>query len=101
MQVRIYKPARNAMQSGKGKTKEWVLQIDGAVRRQADPLMGWTGIDDMSGQVRLHFETRDQAIAYAEREGLNFRVEEARERKRLIKSYSENFSAARKQPWTH
>lgn len=102
MEARIYKPARSAMQSGRGNTKEWVLEfVNPAARRRTDPLMGWTGIDDMSGQVRLTFETRDQAIAYAEREGLKFTVEEARERKRLVKSYSENFSASRKQPWTH
>jgi hypothetical protein len=102
MEARIYKPAKSAMQSGRGNTKDWVLEfVNPAAKRRLDPLMGWTGIDDMSGQVRLHFETRDQAIAYAEREGLKFTVEEARERKRIIKSYSENFSASRKQPWTH
>jgi hypothetical protein len=63
--------------------------------------MGWTSIDDTTGQVRLHFDTREQAIAYAKRENITFSVEEARERKRLVKSYSENFSATRKQPWTH
>jgi len=90
------------MQSGRGNTKAWVLElVNPAAKRRVDPLMGWTGIDDMSGQVRLNFETREQAIAYAEREGLNFTVEETKERKRLIKSYSENFSASRKQPWTH
>ena len=102
MEARIYKPAKSAMQSWRGNTRDWVLEfVTPYAKRRVDPLMGWTGIDDMSGQVRLHFETREQAIAYAEREGLTFSVEEARERKRLIKSYSENFSAARKQPWTH
>ncbi|MDP1556651.1 MAG: ETC complex I subunit [Hyphomonas sp.] len=102
MEARIYKPAKSAMQSGRGNTTDWVLEfVTPGARRRVDPLMGWTGIDDMSGQVRLRFDTREQAIAYAEREGLTFNVEEARERKRLIKSYSENFSASRKQPWTH
>jgi len=102
MEARIYKPGRSAMQSGRGNTNHWLLEfVNPAATRRLDPLMGWTGIDDMSGQVRLTFETREQAIAYAEREGLKFTVEEARERKRLVKSYSENFSASRKQPWTH
>jgi hypothetical protein len=55
----------------------------------------------MTGQIGLRFDSREQAIAYAKREGLTFSVEEPRERKRLVKSYSENFSATRKQPWTH
>ncbi len=102
MDARIFRPSKSAMSSGRGNTKTWVLEFigQGAVRR-TDPLMGWTGIDDTSGQVRLTFDTREQAIAYAEREGLSFVVEEARERKRLVKNYSENFSANRKQPWTH
>lgn len=102
MEARIYKPAKSAMQSGRGNTKEWVLEfVNPGAQRRPDPLMGWVSIDDTSGQVRLHFDTREQAIAYAEREGFNFTVQEPRERKRLIKSYAENFSADRKQPWTH
>lgn len=102
MEARIYKPAKSAMQSGRGNTKAWVLEfVNPGARRGADPLMGWTSIDDTTGQVRLQFDTREQAIAYAEREGLNFTVEEPRERRRLIKSYADNFAAGRKQPWTH
>lgn len=101
MDARIFKPRKSAMQSGRGKTHEWVLefQIDG--ERSADPLMGWTSINDTTGQVRLHFETREQAIDYAKREKITFTVEESREPKRLVKSYSQNFAAGRKQPWTH
>ncbi len=101
MDARIYKPAKTAMQSGRAKTKDWVLEFLSSAKRASDPVMGWTSIDDTSGQVRLHFETREQAIAYAKREGVTFTVEEAREQKRMVKSYSENFSATRKQPWTH
>lgn len=102
MEARIYKPAKSAMQAGRANMKEWVLEfVNPGARRGTDPLMGWTSIDDTSGQVRLTFDTREQAIAYAEREGLNFIVEEPRERRRLIKSYADNFSADRKQPWTH
>lgn len=101
MDARIYKPAKTAMQSGRGKTKDWVLEFVSGAKRSSDPVMGWTSIDDMTGQVRLHFDSREQAIAYAKREGLTFAVEEARDVKRLVKSYSENFAANRKQPWTH
>ncbi|NQY38905.1 MAG: ETC complex I subunit [Henriciella sp.] len=101
MDARIYKPAKTAMQSGRGKTKDWVLEFVSGAKRSSDPVMGWTSIDDTTGQVRLHFDSREQAIAYAKREGLTFAVEEPREVKRLVKSYSENFAANRKQPWTH
>ena len=101
MDARIYKPAKTAMQSGRGKTKDWVLELVSGAKRSSDPVMGWTSIDDTTGQVRLHFDSREHAIAYAKREGLTFAVEEPREVKRLVKSYSENFAANRKQPWTH
>ena len=101
MDARIYKPAKTAMQSGRGKTKDWVLEFVSGAKRSSEPVMGWTSIDDTTGQIRLHFDSREQAIAYAKREGLTFAVEEPRETKRLVKSYSENFSATRKQPWTH
>ncbi|MEL6244223.1 MAG: ETC complex I subunit [Pseudomonadota bacterium] len=101
MDARIYKPKKTAMQSGRAKTEQWVLELMGDGKRSQDPLMGWTSISDTDSQVRLRFDTRDAAIAYAKREGLTFMVEEARETKRLVKSYSENFAADRKQPWTH
>lgn len=101
MQAHIYQPAKTAMQSGRGSTDVWVLEFVTDAKRKSDPLMGWTSVDDMSGQIRMKFETRAQAVAYAKREGLTFTVEEEKTRKRLVKSYSENFSSDRKQPWTH
>ncbi len=101
MQARIFKPARTAMQSGRGKSSDWVLEFDGGVNRHVEPLMGWTSADDTSGQVRMAFETRQEAIAFAKRNNLLFVVEDAREPKRLVKSYSANFASDRKRPWTH
>ncbi len=101
MDARIYKPAKTAMQSGRATSKDWVLEFVSGGKRVSDPVMGWTSIDDTTGQVRLHFDSREQAIAFAKREGLTFSVEEPRETKRMVKSYSENFAANRKQPWTH
>ena len=101
MDARIYKPAKSAMTSGRGKTKAWVLEFTKDSHRTSDPLMGWTSIDDTSGQVQLAFDSQELAVEYAKRAGLTFRVEAPRERKRLVKSYSANFDAGRKQPWTH
>ena len=100
--VRIYQPAKDASQSGIARTKVWVLEFDQSTPREIDPLMGWTGSSDTLLQVRLEFETRDEAIAYAARAGLSFRVEEPQKpvpRKGL--SYSDNFKFNRTAPWTH
>ena len=101
MPVRIYKPSRNAMQSGKARARDWVLEFAPASARTPDPLMGWTLTDDTSAQVRLTFESRDDAVAYAQKHGLAFQVTEPKSPKRILKAYADNFSADRKQPWTH
>jgi hypothetical protein len=64
-------------------------------------LMGWTSSADTSGQVRLSFETKEQAIAFARRHGVAHRVVEPQEAKRVIKAYGDNFSFRRKEPWSH
>ena len=61
MLARIYRPAKTAMQSGKAKTKEWVLEFEPASARLPDRLMGWAQSSDMEGQVRLTFDDRDSA----------------------------------------
>jgi hypothetical protein len=101
MLARIYRPAKTAMQSGKAKTKDWLLEFEPASARRSDPLMGWTQSSDMNGQVRLTFETRDEAVAYAQRHQIAFQLFEAKTPKRIIKAYADNFAANRKQPWTH
>jgi hypothetical protein len=65
MLARIYKPAKTAMQSGLAKTKEWVLDYEPASPREVEPLMGWTSSGDTLAQVRLFFETQEEAIEYA------------------------------------
>lgn len=101
MVARIYRPARNAMQSGRANTKEWVLEFDTTGSRSSDPLMGWTSSTDTRSQLRMKFDTREEAIAFAQREGIEFTVSEAREPKRIIKAYADNFSSNRRRPWTH
>ncbi|WP_417230506.1 ETC complex I subunit [Brevundimonas sp.] len=101
MLARIYRPAKTAMQSGKARTRDWRLEFEPAATRTIDPLMGWTSSTDMNGQVRLSFETSDEAIAYAERHGIPFRLQIPQEPPVIIKTYADNFATARKQPWTH
>jgi ETC complex I subunit conserved region len=101
MLARIFKPAKNAMQSGKANTKDWTLEFEPASARKADPLMGWTSSTDMNGQIRLMFETREEAVAYAQRHGIAFQLLEPAKTKRIIKAYADNFAVDRKEPWTH
>ncbi|WP_338723452.1 ETC complex I subunit [Devosia sp. XK-2] len=101
MTARIYRPARNAMQSGKGKTKQWVLVHESTTPRSIDPLMGYTSSSDMNQQVRLSFETLEAAEAYAQRNGIPYSVQPVHEPTPKRVSYPDNFRSDRKTPWTH
>ena len=101
MVARIYKPARNAMQSGTAKSQDWLLEFDSRTPRTVDPLMGWISSADTNTQVRMTFATREEAIDFAKRNGIPFQVTEPREAKRVIKAYADNFSAVRRRQWTH
>jgi NADH dehydrogenase ubiquinone Fe-S protein 4 len=101
MSARIYKPSRTAMQSGFANTKGWVLDFDLESPRRVEPLMGWTSSGDMKQQVRLRFDSKDEAIAYCERQGIAYQVVETTPVKRRTISYSDNFSFKRRDAWTH
>ena len=103
MRARIYQPARNAMQSGQAKTKLWHLDFLQADARNLDPLMGWTGTDDTQAQVRLKFDSREAAEAFAKVRGLDYTVTEGHKRKVNIRpmGYGENFATNRRANWTH
>ncbi len=101
MSARIYKPAKTAMQSGVAKTKDWVVDFDQEEPRQVEPLMGWTSSGDMRQQLRLRFETKEEAVAYCERHGVAYQLTEEAPVKRRIASYADNFSFKRRDAWTH
>ena len=101
MTARIYQPAKTAMQSGKGRTKGWVLEHEPAAAREIDPLMGWTSSSDMRQQIKLRFDSKEDAVAYAERNGLPYVVEEHKKRLVIKKSYADNFKYGRIGSWTH
>ena len=102
MLARIYQPAKTAMQSGKAKTAAWVLEFEAEAAHRIDPLMGWTSASDMkASQVRLEFETKAAAIAYAERRGVLYQVSDAQAPKPVAKAYSDNFAFKRRMSWTH
>ncbi|MCL7464431.1 ETC complex I subunit [Phaeovulum sp. NW3] len=103
MRARIYQPARNAMQSGQAKTRIWYLDYMPADAREIDPLMGWTSSGDTQSQVRLKFDSREAAEAYARDHGLDYVVTEPHKRAANVRprGYGENFATDRRSAWTH
>jgi hypothetical protein len=103
MRARIYRPARNAMQSGTARTRDWVLEFAPAQARQTDPLMGWTGSGDTQAQVKLRFGTQAEAEAYARAHDIDFLVVPPNDRAANVRAqgYAENFATNRRQVWTH
>ncbi len=91
MSARIYKPAKNAMQSGLANTREWVLEFEPSTPKQIDPLMGWTGSPDTRRQIRLRFDTAAEATAYARRQRLTFVVEPSEEPVMKMQTYADKF----------
>ena len=101
MTARIYRPSPNAMQSGKGKSRQWVLVHELAESKSIDPLMGYTASGDTRQQVKLSFETQEEAEAYAQKNGIAYSVQPAHDATPKRQSYPDNFRADRKTPWTH
>ena len=101
MTARIFRPAKSATQSGSARTKHWVLEYEPETPREIEPLMGWTSSSDMKSQVRLSFDTKEEALAYAARNGIEARVFEPVASGRRTMSYSDNFKSSRLAPWTH
>ena len=102
MTARIYKPSESAMQSG-GAPDQWVLEFEPSERRRIDPLMGWTGSGDMASQVKLRFDSKEAALAYAAKHGLAAQVFEPAERRVAVRpmGYGGNFAHGRRVPWSH
>lgn len=101
MLARIYRPAKTAMQSGTANAQQWVLEFEAGHALKPEALMGWTSSVEPNGQVRLLFETREQAIAFARARNIPHNVAEPREPRRIIKAYGDNFAYSRKEPWSH
>ena len=89
--AKIYIPTKTAMQSGRGKTKNWILEFytrDSAT----NPLMGWETSDDTMSEVILEFSSKEKAVEYAKLNNIDFIVIEPKKREFVIKSYADNFT---------
>jgi hypothetical protein len=101
MLARIYQPAKSAMQSGRARTRKWVLEYEPEQARDIEPLMGWTSSSDMRQQISLDFDTREEAVNYAKSRGIPYQLFEPHKPAPKVKSYSDNFRFDRKIPWSH
>jgi hypothetical protein len=91
--ARIYKPTKTAMQSGKAKTKNWVLEYKPQAKKIVDNLMGWQGSTDMLQEIKLKFESKESAIEYAQKQNIEFDLIEPKISTIKIKSYADNFTS--------
>ncbi len=89
------------MQSGSAQTRAWIVEFEASAAVRPNALMGWPGSNDTRPQVRLAFDSRDDAIAYAKKHGLDYQVQPARKRIVRPQAYSDNFCAGRQGNWTH
>jgi hypothetical protein len=97
--AKIYCPAKTAMQSGRSKTRQWVLEYEPTAAMTPDALMGWNSAGDTLSQIQLKFPTKEAAIAYAMARQIPYDVAEPRTIRSGPKSYAANFSFTRKRAY--
>ena len=88
--AKIYIPANTAMQSGRSKQKNWILEFE-TKDNKINPLMGWESSTDTLSEVLLKFTSKEKAIEYAKKNSINYRIIEPKKRKFVLKSYADNF----------
>lgn len=91
MAARIFQREKNAMQSGRARAGEWVLEFESKAPKRPDPLMGWAGGADTQAQVRLTFPSLEEAQAYADKYGIHVHVVPPAMPKLRLQSYADNF----------
>ncbi len=102
MRARIFMRPKTATQSGAANAGSWVLDYQPKLRQTNEPLMGWWGSGSTQGQVRLTFDSCEQATAYAQENGIEYQVEQPPARKPIKpKAYADNFRYGRSENWTH
>jgi len=88
--AKIYIPSKTAMQSGRNKSKKWLLEFD-KNKSSNDFLMNWVSSEDTQSQVKLFFDTKEAAINYANKNNIKFQIIEPKKSKLILKSYADNF----------
>ena len=88
--AKIYKPSKTAMQSGIKKFEKWIIEF---ITKDPgkNPLMGWESSNDTYSEIKLEFKSKNLAIEYAKKNNINYEIIEPKKRKRVKKSYADNF----------
>ncbi|KAJ8933798.1 hypothetical protein NQ318_009591 [Aromia moschata] len=80
--AKIFKPPKNPMQSGTANIHHWEVTFD-PKERWENPLMGWSSTGDSLSNMKLKFCTKKEAIAFCERNGWEWFVQEKRLKKKF------------------
>ena len=89
--ARIFQRPGNAMQSGKARSDQWLLEFESHKPHVPDPLTGWSGGADTQAQVTIAFPTMEAARAYADKNGIAYHLVPPAERKLRLQAYADNF----------
>ncbi|KAK3182102.1 ndufs4 NADH dehydrogenase Fe-S protein subunit [Lecanicillium sp. MT-2017a] len=91
--VRIFKESKPATQSGTWRGHDWRMDWDILPKghRWENPLMGWQSSGDFMQGTHMNFETKEDAIHFAEKQGYEYFVQEPNSRKFTPKAYANNF----------
>lgn len=92
MKATIYRPSKSATQSGKARTKEWLVNFEHDGSRYIDNLMGWTGSSDMSQEVNLRFSSLESAINFVKKNYPEYEIILPHKPAYNIRSYADNFT---------
>ncbi|MCB9978936.1 MAG: ETC complex I subunit [Rhodospirillales bacterium] len=91
MKVTVSKPSKTAMQSGAARTRGWFLEGEPDVPDSIDPLMGWSSSGGTARQIRMRFETLEEALHFAGEKGWACTVLPPQEKRVRPRSYADNF----------
>ena len=93
--AKVYKNIFSATQSGKHKGDCWILEPLFSKNYVKDNLMGWSGGRDIKQQIKLKFNSLNDLERYAEQNKISLEIIQPKEKKIIIKSYSDNFTKYR------
>jgi len=92
MAARIYKSFKSATQSGKKFLNKWVVEFIPETKNFIEPVMGWTGgCDTLASEVKLYFDSKEDAMDYAASNFINYEVTEQAPLKHVCNAYVDNF----------
>ncbi len=100
LKVRIYQPSKTAMQAGKTQTHFWIIEPEVGGDQYLESVMHWTGSTSTGRQVKLRFDSLEQATDFARSQQWQYQIVQPHTRRFCPKNYAANFSSNSSKP-TH